>query len=111
MFEISEYITKDGEKPFSIWLLGLKDKKVQAKIRARIARASLGNFGDSKRLENANGIYEMREHYGAGFRIFYKLVGNKIILLLAGSTKSDQGKAIAKAKDYLTDFENRENNE
>lgn len=107
MFEILEYITEDGKKPFAEWLLKLKDKKIQVKIRSRISRASLGNFGDWKSLENASGIYEMREHYGSGFRIFYKLVGNKIILLLAGSTKNDQDRTITKAKEYLADYESR----
>ena len=109
MFEILEYITEDGKKPFAIWLLNLKDKKAQVKIRARIARASLGNFGDWKSLDDTNGIYEMREHYGAGFRVFYKLIGNKIVLLLAGSTKKDQISTIAKAKEYLADYERRMN--
>lgn len=111
MFEIFEYITEDGKKPFADWLLTLKDKKAQVKIRARIARASLGNFGDWKSLENTNGIYEMREHYGAGFRVFYKLIGNKIILLLAGATKSDQNRTITKAKEYLADYERRTNHD
>lgn len=69
MFEILEYITADGKKPFADWLLKLKDKRAQVKIRSRITRASLGNFGDWKSLENTDGIHEMREHYGSGFRI------------------------------------------
>ncbi len=107
MFEILEYITEDSKKPFSDFLLGIKDKKAQVKIRSRLARASMGNFGDWKSLDNANGIYEMREHYGSGFRIFYKIQGKKIILLLAGSTKSEQDQTIAKAKKYLADYERR----
>ncbi len=107
MLEILEYVTADGKKPFANWLLSLKDKKAQAKIRSRISRASLGNFGDWKSLEGAGGIYKMREHYGAGFRIYYKVIGNKIILLLAGSTKQDQQRAISKAKEYIVDYEKR----
>ncbi|MBF0428625.1 MAG: type II toxin-antitoxin system RelE/ParE family toxin [Magnetococcales bacterium] len=107
MFEILEYITIDGQKPFAAWLLAIKDKRTQAKIRARIARASLGNFGDWKSLENSGGICEMREHYGPGYRIFYKRVGNRIILLLAGSMKPDQEKTVKQARDYLADYERR----
>lgn len=107
MYEIHEYITENGKKPFADWLLKLKDKKAQVKIRSRITRASLGNFGDWKSLENANGIYEMREHYGSGFRVFYKIIGNKIILLLAGSSKKDQGRTISKAKEYIEDYDRR----
>ncbi len=49
----------------------------------------------------------MREHYGPGYRIFYAVVGKKVVLLLVGSTKKDQKKIIAKAKEYLTDYVER----
>ncbi len=107
MYEILEYVSADGKKPFADWLLNLKDKKAQAKIRSRITRASLGNFGDWKSIEGGNGMYEMREHYGSRFRIFYKITGKKIILLLAGSSKQDQQKTIVKAKEYLANYEQR----
>src|ERR1019366_3661867 len=42
-------------------------------------------------------VYEMGENYGPGYRVFYGIVGRKIILLRAGSTKKDQNRAIAKA--------------
>ena len=102
MYEVEEYQTAEGKKPFTEWLLDLKDKRAQVKLRARITRAELGNLGDWKALEGAEGLYEMREHYGPGYRIFFSIVGRKIILLLAGSTKQDQRGVIAKAKDYIT---------
>lgn len=108
MYEILAYVMTDGRKPFAEWLLSLRDKKAQVKIRSRIARASLGNFGDWKSLEGGGGICEMREHYGVGYRVFYKLVGRKIILLLAGSTKQEQGRTITRAKEYLAEYERRE---
>ncbi len=46
----------------------------------------------------------MREHYSPGYRIFYAIVGKKLVLLLAGSTKKDQKKTISKAKGYLEDY-------
>ena len=50
-----------------------KDKTAQRKIVQRIDRASLGNFGDFKSIKGAKGIFEMREHYGAGYRVFIVL--------------------------------------
>jgi len=93
------------------WLVKLKDKTTITKIRARILIMSVGNFGDAKPLTGAKGIYELREHYGQGFRVFYAKVGNKVILLLAGSSKKDQNKAIAKAKEYLAEYERRKGHE
>ncbi len=87
--------------------MNLKDERAQAKIRARIIRASFGNFGDWKDIKGAKGVFEMRENYGPGYRIFYAVVGKKVVLLLAGSTKKDQKKTIAKAKEYLTDYVER----
>ena len=107
MYEIEEYVTADGKVPFSDWLLGVKDKRAQAKVHARIRRPSLGNFGDWKPITGAKGVFEMREHYGPGYRIFYSVIGNKIVLLLIGSEKKDQDKAITKAAAYLVDYEER----
>tara|TARA_B100000315_G_C14448823_1_gene528119 strand:+ start:695 stop:1033 length:339 start_codon:yes stop_codon:yes gene_type:complete len=103
-YDIEEYETITGKAPFGKWLLNLKDEMAQAKIHARIRRASFGNFGDWKDIKGAKGVFEMREHYSPGYRIFYAVVGKKLVLLLAGSTKKDQKKTIAKAKEYLADY-------
>ncbi len=103
-YEVEEYVTQRGKVPFSQWFLSLKDKTGQGKLLARIRRATFGNFGDWKEIKGAKGLFEMREHYGPGYRIFYTIVGNKLIVLLAGSSKKDQKKAVAQAKKYLADF-------
>ncbi len=106
-YDIEEYETERGKAPFADWLKRLKDKTGQAKLLARLTRASFGNFGDWKEIKGARRLYEMREHYGPGYRIFYTLVGDKLIVLLAGSSKKDQKKAVAQAKQYLADYEER----
>ena len=111
IFDIEVYEDENGNAPFADWLVKLKDKCAKVKIQTRIDRASLGNFGDFKSLKGTKNVYEMREHYGSGFRIFYTKVGRKIVLLLAGSTKKDQDKAISKAKEYLTDYKRRQNDD
>lgn len=107
-YHIEEYADRNGKTPFKDWLLDLKDAVVRAKLTARIDRASHGNFGDWKRIKNAPGVFEMREHYGPGYRIFYTVIGQKIVLLLAGSLKRDQKKAIAAAKQRLVDYTERQ---
>ncbi len=106
-YDIEEYENVTGKAPFGEWLLDLKDERAQARIRARIRRAAFGNFGDWKNIKGVKGIFEMREHYSPGYRIFYAIVGKKLVLLLAGSTKKDQKKTIAKAKKYLADYTER----
>ena len=109
-YAIEEYETAYTESPFSEWLLSLKDGVARAKLTARIDRASYGNFGDWKALKDAEGIFEMREHHNPGYRIFYAVLDKKTILLLTGSTKKDQKKTIAKAKEYLADYKRSKNN-
>jgi len=107
VYDIEEYTTETGEKPFAEWLNGLGDINARNRILVRIRRASLGNLGDWKSLENAKGIFEMREHCGAGYRIYFHFREKKIILLIAGSNKREQDRTIARAKQYLDDYQRR----
>lgn len=107
IYEIEEYVTKSGKTPFGEWFLGLKDKRAQAKLQLRLDRVTLGNFGDWKAVENVKGLYELREHYAQGYRIYYTIIDQTIMLLLAGSTKRDQDRIITKADKYLADYHER----
>ena len=92
VYDIELFIDDAGVCPFKKWLDGLSDTRAKAKILERLRRASDGNFGDWKRLVGTEGIFEMREHYGAGFRIYYSIIGQKLVVILAGGTKKDQDK-------------------
>ena len=104
--EIEVYETALGKKPFDIWFEAIKDTLTRAKILTRLDRLEIGNFGDCKSLDS--GVCELRIHYGAGIRIYYSLIKNKIVLLLCGGDKRSQTKDIKKAKEYLQDYKNRE---
>ena len=82
---------------FSKWHANLKDARARAKISLRIEMVKLGNFGDFKFV--GEGIYEMRIHYGPGYRLYYTKKDNLVVLLLAGGDKSTQQKDIDKAKE------------
>ncbi len=103
---VKYYRDPHGYSPFADWLNKL-DSKTRAKILARIARVEAGNFGDSKSLVNTNRISELREHFGPGYRIYYTRIENTVVLLLCGSTKSNQNRMIAKAQDYLYEYVSR----
>ena len=55
---ILEYETPEGKIPFRQWLLSLKDIQARARIRARLDRLALGNFGDCKSV--GEGVFEIR---------------------------------------------------
>ncbi|MCK6598992.1 MAG: type II toxin-antitoxin system RelE/ParE family toxin [Bdellovibrionaceae bacterium] len=98
-FKALFYKDSNTEKePFRDWLDGLRDNAVQARIAVRIARAEDGNFGDHKSV--GGGVYELRISFGPGYRVYYAIEGQKIILLLVGGDKSTQSKDIEKAQKF-----------
>lgn len=103
--QLEEYVTSEGRAPFAEWLSGLNDRRARAKIRVRLDRLSLGNFGDHRVL--GGGLYELRIDYGPGYRIYLGEIGNRIVLLLTGGTKKAQQKDIDQAKDFWADFRRR----
>ena len=107
MYEVEEYVTEDGVSPFAEWLSGLRDRRARMRILARLDRASLGNLGDWKALSGAEGLAALRDPYGPGYRVYFGFVGNRVILLLGGSTKRQQNAAIRKATACLNDYRRR----
>lgn len=104
-YEIDYYKTEDGLAPFRVWLTALKDVTGRAKIRARLDRARLGNLGDHKHV--ADGLCEMRIDYGPGYRVYYAIDGDRLILLFVGGDKESQKRDITKASNYLKDHRRR----
>ena len=80
---------------FALWLDDLKDIQARARVLTRIERMAAGNPGDVKAV--AQGISEMRIHYGPGYRIYFTKRGNEIVILLAGGSKRSQAKDIKTA--------------
>ena len=82
---------------FDAWLNKLKDFRANTQILRRIERIRNGNFGDHKAIDGK--ISELRITYGPGYRIYYTIKENVIVLLLIGGDKSTQKSDIMKAKD------------
>jgi putative addiction module killer protein len=82
---------------FDSWLSALADQRAIAKITSRIERLGMGNAGDVKAV--GEGVSEMRLTYGPGYRVYYKQIGKKIILILCGGDKSTQDNDIKRAKE------------
>ena len=103
--ELILYVTTEGREPFTEWLSSLRDLKARAKIRVRLDRVSLGNFGDCHGV--GDGIQELRINYGPGYRVYFAQEGTMIVLLLCGGDKSSQTKDIETAKQSWTDYRRR----
>lgn len=106
MVQVYRYKTEAGAEPVTEWLLSLKDNLVQAKLRLRLNRVAEGNFGDCSSV--GDGVSELREHIGAGFRMYFGQQGKTIVILLCGGTKRTQTSDINTAKRYWTDWKKRQ---
>lgn len=101
-YKIFIYTTANGKAPFITWLNSIKDKTTQRKIKLRIDRLTDGNFGDCKAVgENIN---ELRMFFGPGYRVYYTIDEDILVILLTGGDKSTQTEDIKKAKEYLKSY-------
>ena len=89
---------------FDKWLSKIKGRSAKNAILIRIMRAESGNFGDVKNVGAS--IQEMRIFVSKGYRIYFTVRKNKIIILLNGSHKGTQQQDIEKAHKLLIDLEN-----
>ena len=80
---------------FADWLEKLSDVRGKARIVARIAAASVGNFGDCAPV--GQGVSEMRIDFGPGYRVYFMREGPIVYLLLCAGDKSSQKADIARA--------------
>lgn len=103
--ELRIYTDKLNKQPLTQWLGELKDIRARAQIRARLARVESGNFGECKSLRD--GVQELRIDYGPGYRVYLSRQGPVMVLLLCGSDKGDQTRAINQAIEYLNDWKQR----
>jgi putative addiction module killer protein len=89
----------ERSESFVRWLDGLRDRRAQTIIAARIARVGLGNLGDVKGL--GGGLMELRIAFGPGYRVYFAIRGETVVVLLSGGDKDSQSRDIAKARALL----------
>jgi putative addiction module killer protein len=79
-------------REFARWIDGLPDLRARARILVRIERLASGNPGDVRPV--GEGVSELRIDDGPGYRVYYKKIGAKLVILLAGGDKGTQKKDI-----------------
>jgi putative addiction module killer protein len=87
---------------FRYWFSGIKDLSVRMRLARRLERARLGNLGDIKKL--AQFLFEMREFFGKGWRMYFYQDIEPSILMLYGGTKDSQRDDINKAKQMIKEL-------
>lgn len=105
---IEFYKTKKDFCPVEEWLNGI-DSSYKKRILRRLQSISFGNLGDRKIL--GDGIYELRFFFGSGYRIYYGLQKDILVILLNAGDKNSQRKDIEKAKQYWEEYKERSKND
>jgi putative addiction module killer protein len=100
-----EYVTEDGENVYRTWIRKLEDNRARARIRVRLNRIRLGNFGDCKPV--GEGVGEIRIDYGPGYRVYFAKRDFTVVILLCGGTKKKQSEDIKLAQKYWKDYKRR----
>ena len=100
--ELQIYHDPNGREPFTEWLKSLRDQRIRKRIQTQIHRIESGNLGDHKPV--GDGVFELRLHFGTGYRIYFGEVDNTIILLLCGGDKSSQDRDIVRAKVHWQEY-------
>jgi len=65
-------------------------------LSRRLDKAQRGNLGDVKPV--GSNVFEMREYFGPGWRMYYTKRGDTLIVMLGGGDKRSQESDITKAK-------------
>jgi putative addiction module killer protein len=100
--ELVDFETSEGKIPFRDWLDSLRDKQTRAIIDARLVRVRRGNFGHCKPV--GEGVQELKIDFGPGFRVYFGLDGEVLVVLLSGGSKATQSKDIKQAKAYWREY-------
>ena len=91
---------------YTKWFEKQRDVKLIVRIQIRLKKLAEENyFGDiSPIMPTSCGVFEMRIHYGAGYRLYYKQkINNTIVLLLCAGSKGTQDSDVERAKKLAKD--------
>lgn len=94
--KIMYFIEKTTE--FDKWFKKINDLRAKAKILFRLQKLEKDeHFGDCEPV--GDGIRELKINYAKGYRVYFKEIDGKVIILLMGGDKSSQQQDIVKAKE------------
>ena len=104
--QILEYLDVAGDSPYRAWFDSL-DARAAAKVTVVLTRIELGNLSNVKGV--GAGVQEYRIDFGPGYRIYFGRDGDRLVILLAGGTKSRQQNDIVTAQKRWADYKKRKN--
>lgn len=106
--EIREFLDGGGGSPFASWFDDL-DAQAAAKVTVALTRMERGNLSNAKGV--GGGVQEYRIDWGPGYRVYFGLDGDTLIILLCGGTKRRQQDDIAEAQAHWAKYKRRKKEE
>lgn len=88
---------------FVKWITNIADLPTKLRLLRRLEKAQRGLLGDVSPV--GDGVFEMREFFGPGWRMYYVQQGDSLIIMLGGGSKSGQSKDITAAKELAVKLE------
>lgn len=80
---------------FERWLNSQTDNLTRIRLSKRLDKAARGLLGDVAPV--GSGVFEFREHFGPGWRMYYVIRQQSLIVVLAGGNKATQQQDIIRA--------------
>jgi putative addiction module killer protein len=102
--QLLEYLETNGRSPFARWFDGL-DPTAAAKVTITLTRLGQGNLSNAKGV--GGGVLEYKIDFGPGYRLYFGLDGQTLVILLGGGTKRRQREDIATAQARWVDYKRR----
>lgn len=110
IYEIEHYLSLGEQKDLYLdWLKRLRDGQAKVAVVRRVNRIEQGNFGDHKFCRE--GVWELRIDVGPGYRLYYAMSGQRVVLLLCGGDKGSQDADITRAVAFWQDWQRRSDDE
>ncbi|MBV8209645.1 MAG: type II toxin-antitoxin system RelE/ParE family toxin [Burkholderiaceae bacterium] len=104
MLDVREYLDADGRSPFAEWFADL-EATAAAKVTVALTRIKQGTLSAFKGV--GAGVLEYRIDFGPGYRVYFGLDGDTLVILLGGGTKKRQQRDIETAKHRWVDYKGR----
>ena len=108
MLDVREYVDAGGRSPFTKWLRAL-NVQAAAKVATALERIADGNLSNVKGV--GGGVLEYRVDFGPGYRIYFGRDGDRLVILLAGGTKTRQRLDVRQAQVNREDYRKRKTQE
>jgi putative addiction module killer protein len=96
IIELREFLDECGRSSFTDWFDGL-DPIAAAKVSTALIGLERSNASNVEGV--GAGVFELKIHFGPGYRVYFGRDGERLVVLLGGGTKKRQSRDIAIAKD------------